>query len=496
MKYLYLVGLGRGDLASLAILDQEKLMEVGTFFCTAAPPHLVEFLSEQGRHVVNLGAFLENNGELSFNERGEKMVELVRSVLAEEGAAVCILPGRPWPGEVLKELLQQHLDQREVNVQYLPGEDVVLSLLESIDSSMDGKGDGVAGAVSNKGITLIDASCGDELKDPPHGGLLITQVYSQAVLAKLAGQLCHIYPSGHPAALWQFDQSGKATLSGMWTLQELSTSPGVPLHAWSFLYLSPPPLCSLGDMTAIMAELRSPKGCPWDRQQDHHSLKPYLLEEAYEVLEAIDSGDRVHLCEELGDLLLQVIFHSELAREQGDFSLWDVVDGITRKIYRRHPHVFQEEKLADAGAVVRRWQEIKLQEKGGKEDDRFALPPGLPALMKAQKVQKRAAAVGFDWPHVNGALEKVTEELKELEEARAGETTGRVAEEYGDLLFAIVNVARFLGVDAEQALAATVRKFIHRFAYIEKKVQATGKHFEAFSLDELDIFWEEAKFNE
>ncbi len=490
MKYFYMVGLGRGDLASLAILEQEKLMAVGTFFCTAAPPHLVEFLNEQGRRVINLEVFSRSNNEW------EKMVELVCSVLADEGAAAYVMPGRPWPGEALKGLLQQRLAPQEVTVQQLPGNDIVLSLLESIDASTDGKGSGKAEAASNKGITLIDASCGDEIKDPPHGGLLITQVYSQALLAKLAGQLCHIYPPAHPAELWQLDQLGKVTLSGEWALQELKDYPGLPLHAWSFLYLSPPQRCSLGDMTAIMAELRSPKGCPWDRQQDHRSLKPYLLEEAYEVLEAIDSGDRVHLCEELGDLLLQVIFHSELAREQGHFSLWDVVDGITRKIYRRHPHVFQEEKLADAGAVVRRWQEIKLQEKGGKEDDRFALPPGLPALMKAQKVQKKAAAVGFDWPHVNGALEKVTEELKELEEARAGETKGRVAEEYGDLLFAIVNVARFLGVDAEQALAAAVRKFIHRFAFIERKVQATGKHFESFSLEELDMFWEEAKFNE
>jgi tetrapyrrole methylase family protein / MazG family protein len=420
------------------------------------------------------------------------MVELVRSVLAEEQAAALILPGRPWPGDGLKGLLQR-LEPGEVLVQQLPGEDIVLSLLEAIDASLDGEGDGAVSASSKRGVTLIDASCGDALKDPPQGGLLINQVYSQALLAKLARQLCQIYPPDHAAALWQFDQAGKAALSGVWALQELTTSPPVSLHAWSFLYLEPAPRCSLGEMTAIMAELRSPKGCPWDRQQDHHTLKPYLLEEAYEVLEAIDSGDRPHLCEELGDLLLQVIFHSELAREQGHFSLWDVVDGITRKIYRRHPHVFQEEKLADAGAVVRRWQEIKLEEKGGKETDRFALPPGLPALMKAQKVQKRAAAVGFDWPHVDGALEKVAEELKELEEARVGEGKERVAEEYGDLLFAIVNVARFLGVDAEQALSAAVRKFIHRFAFIEGKVKATGEHFETFSLEELDIFWDEAK---
>ena len=495
MKILYMVGLGRGDIASLAALEQEKLTDVRTFFCTALPPHLEEYLKNKGRRVLKLDTSL-NSGNMTFSERSKEIGALVRGVLATEHTAACILPGRPWIGEALEKLLQKCLDPQEISMQRLPGEDIIFGLMEYISVSVEGKEHGESDETLCGGITLIDASCGDELKDPPHTALLITQVYSQALLTKLVGQLCHIYPSRHPAVLWQFDAYGKASLTGVWTLKDLAVSPDVTLHSWSFLYLSPPSRCSLGDMTAIMAKLRSPKGCPWDRQQDHHSLKPYLLEEAYEVLEAIDRGDRTHLCEELGDLLLQVIFHSELAREKGYFSLWDVVDGITRKIYRRHPHVFKEEKLADAGAVVRRWQEIKLQEKGGEEVDRLATPPGLPALMKAQKVQKRAAQVGFDWPNINGALEKVMEELNELEAARAGETKGRVLEEYGDLLFAMVNVARFLNVDAEQALSAAVQKFIHRFDYIEKKVQATGKQFDAFSLEELDIFWEEAKTKE
>jgi tetrapyrrole methylase family protein/MazG family protein len=248
-------------------------------------------------------------------------------------------------------------------------------------------------------------------------------------------------------------------------------------------------------MAAMMAELRSPAGCPWDRQQDHRSLRPYLLEETYEVLEAIDSGVAADLCEELGDLLLQVVFHSELAREKGEFSFWEVVDGITRKIYRRHPHVFRQEKATDARAVSQRWQEIKLREKeqGGKSTHRFDLPPTLPALMKAQKIQKKAAAVGFDWPHVDGALAKVGEELRELEAERAAGNREKIEEEFGDLLFAMVNVARFLGVDAEQSLAAAIRKFTSRFAYIEEKVKASGKDFKAFSLADLDYFWEEAK---
>lgn len=481
MKYLYIVGLGRGDHTSLSRLEQAELAKVKTFFCSTAPPHLEAFIKNKGRRLINL------------ETSGQKAVDLMGDVLANEQAAACLFPGRPWPGVVQIRELEQSMRSGEISVQYLYGEDILGELIEGVYSGMDRTGDGKGGLFSKGGITFVDASRGDDLKDPPQTGLLITHVYSDALLEKVVGKLSSIYPPGHQALLWQFDQYGKAFQAGAWTLQELATNPSIPLHVWSFLYLSPHPGCSLGEMTHIMAKLRSPNGCPWDRQQNHQTLKPYLLEETYEVLEAIDSGDSSHLCEELGDLLLQVIFHSELAREKGYFSLWDVIDGITRKIYRRHPHVFAEEHLADAHAVSRRWQEIKLQEKGGKAKDRFALPPGLPALMKAQKVQKRAATVGFDWPHVNGALEKVAEELRELEAARAGEGKGRVAEEYGDLLFAMVNVARFLGVDAEQALAAAVGKFIHRFAYIEKKVEASGKQFESFSLDELDIFWEEAK---
>ncbi|MEW5919884.1 MAG: nucleoside triphosphate pyrophosphohydrolase [Bacillota bacterium] len=500
MPHLYIVGLGRGDLSSIAAaLEQKKLSGVRSFICTAVPPHLEEFLATiKDRHLINLEASCVGTEDLPFAERREKMVETILDVLKEEQAAALLLPGRPWPGEILGRLLRQRLNLRETNISYLTGEDVILPLLDSMQLATAGRCESVAAFSFCRGVTILDALCGEELKEPPRGELLISQVYSHSLLTKLVEQLGDIYPAGHHAALWQFDRHGETVLHGSWTLDELAVLSVLPLHGWSFLHLSPPPRCSLGDMTAIMAELRSPEGCPWDRQQDHRSLRPYLLEETYEVLEAINSGDTAGLCEELGDLLLQVIFHSELAREQGDFSLWEVIDGITRKIYRRHPHVFQQEKLADARAVSRCWQEIKLQEKGkeGVKDDFFALPPGLPALMKAQKIQKRAAAVGFDWPNIEGALEKVGEELRELKAARTGEEREKVEEEYGDLLFAMVNVARFLHVDAEQALAAAIQKFTRRFQYIKGKVEATGKDFTFFSLEELDHFWEEAKFQE
>lgn len=503
MDELFIVGLGRGDLSSLAVsLEQGQLQRVRCFVCSAAPPHLEEFITaKMGRRLVNLDLSVRSRaGDLSFIQIRYTFLEAICDLLRQEKAVALLLPGRPWPGEVLQKLLRRSEGLRETAFHYLPAEEVILPLMEAMQPAAEEQCLKEVEPAFCRGITVVDALCGEELKEPPHGELLVTQVYSQTLLAKLLQQLGRIYPAGHCAALWQFDPMGEPFMLGSWTLKELSGLSELPLHGWTFLHLPPPPRCSLGDMTEIMAQLRSPGGCPWDRQQDHLSLRPYLLEETYEVLETLNSGDMAALCEELGDLLLQVIFHSELAREKGDFSLWDVIDGITRKIYRRHPHVFQQEKLADARAVSRRWQEIKLQEKGkqGKQGkhERLALPPGLPALIQAQKIQKRVAALGFDWPQIDGALEKVTEELAELKAAEKGKDRHEVEEEYGDLLFALVNVARFLNIDAEQALIAAVQKFTRRFMFIAAKVEATGKEFTSFSLEELDNFWEEAKLQE
>lgn len=500
MRCFYVLGLGRGEPRSLSTLMQNELADVCNFVCAAAPPQLVELLAEKGRRLISLETLAGGEEELSLAAHGEKLLAALLAAAAAEGQTALILPGRPWPGDFLPEQLRQRLSPQDVTLRCLPGEDVISGLLEQIHLTSREEGSTAAAEAyalsGSKGVTVLDACCAGALHDPPQGELLVSQVYSPTLLFALVECLARIYPLQQPAALWQFNRRGEACCRGTWSLKELAARPALPtLHSWSYLYLAPPYRHTLGDMTAMMSELRSPGGCPWDRQQDHRSLRPYLLEETHELLEAIDSGIDADICEELGDLLLQVVFHSELAREKGAFSFWEVVDGITRKIYRRHPHVFMQEKAADARAVSRRWQEIKLQEKkqGGKSASRFSLPPGLPALMKAQKIQKRAAAVGFDWPQIDGALAKVDEELKELEVQRAEGNRDNIEDEFGDLLFAMVNVARFLGVDAEQCLAAAIRKFTRRFAYIEEKVEASGKDFNDFCLADLDHFWEEAK---
>ncbi len=252
------------------------------------------------------------------------------------------------------------------------------------------------------------------------------------------------------------------------------------------------------ELVGIMTRLRAADGCPWDREQDHITLKPYLLEETYEVLDAIEAGDDGQLRSELGDVLLQVVFHAQIASETGRFTADDVCRAITEKLIRRHPHVFADVAVADSNDVLRNWEQIKLEERGGDEGPAPSaldgVPRPLPALLRAQRVQEKASHVGFDWEHVDGALAKVTEEIEELrQECDAGGTPERIHEEFGDLLFALVNVARFMKVAPEDALRGAVDKFDRRFRRVEQVLAARGTSLREATLQEMDTVWNEIK---
>ena len=249
------------------------------------------------------------------------------------------------------------------------------------------------------------------------------------------------------------------------------------------------------DLRLIMKELRSDHGCPWDREQDHKSIRMDVLEEAYEVMEAIDSDNSELLKEELGDLMLQVIFHSEIESEKGVFDLDDVADGICKKLIYRHPHVFGDVKVNNSADVLKNWDALKSKSKNEeKASDRLkSVPKLLPALMRGEKVGKRAANVGFDFTDVNEVIDRLKSEISELEEAINSYSDIKIEEELGDILFSCTNLSRFLKKDSEKALTFAINKFIIRFSSVEALIEEDGKTFSELSQEQLNDYWEKAK---
>ncbi len=260
---------------------------------------------------------------------------------------------------------------------------------------------------------------------------------------------------------------------------------------------NPKPLLSPGEgftrLVEIMARLRAPGGCPWDREQSFDTIKPYLLEETYEVMDAIDARDWDGLAEELGDLMLQSVFFAQMASEEDRFTIADSLEAINSKLVRRHPHVFADGDAKTSDEVLQRWDEIKKTEKPQTKGLLAGVPRSLPALVEAEKIAKKAAGAAFDWENIGQVFEKLQEELGELEQAREAGSQEAIEDEFGDVLFVMVNIARFLNVDPEQALRKTNTKFRTRFEYVERGVEAQGKTLKEAGIQEMERLWQEAK---
>jgi tetrapyrrole methylase family protein/MazG family protein len=313
----------------------------------------------------------------------------------------------------------------------------------------------------------------------------------------LRSTLLQRYPANHPVQVVSLG-NGDLLDRQQATLEAIAFSSSASQVA---LHLVPLPinadLRSLDGLAWVVARLYGPAGCPWDRQQTHQSLRNALLEEAYEVLEALDAGDMVGLREELGDLLLNIVSQSEMARQEGQFELGTVLENVASKLLRRHPHVFGELAVSGTGEVLQNWEQIKAQELAAKGRSRASaldgIPPGLPALAAAEKLAKKASRAGFSWPDSVSTWAKVEEELAELRAAVLANDHAHSAEEFGDLLFTLVVVARLLHIDPEIALRETNAKFRHRFIGVEQAAAATGKRLDQCSIEELLIFWNDAK---
>ena len=337
-------------------------------------------------------------------------------------------------------------------------------------------------------LTLLDAqefSSAHFPPTPPDVDMLILGVDSLELAAQVKAVLQANYPDEHGIFLVD---AGKKKEERLGTLGagEYSSSTCVFIPSLG-------QGTSLESFTEIVAHLRAPDGCPWDKEQTHQTLRKHLLEESYETLSAIDANDVDGMREEFGDLLLQIVLNAQIASETKDFSMREIVKGIYDKIVRRHPHVFGDVKLEGVDGVLLNWEKLKEKERGKKKEDKGLLdgvPSILPALNQAQEYQDRAARVGFDWPEIDGVLDKIREEIEEIKQAQ---NLVEVTAELGDLFFVLVNLARWRKVDAESALREANLKFKKRFGFVEKSAKAQGRNLSDMTLEEMDAFWNEAK---
>lgn len=405
---------------------------------------------------------------------------------ARNSDVVYAVPGDPFMGEATTARLLQGAEAAGIHVEIVHGLSFVEPSLKLV--GVDGMG----------GLQILDGLDIAALHHPsinPDAPALIGQVYSRQVASDIKLTLMNQYADDFAVTLIHAAGTPDAIMETL-PLHELDRSDNIS-HLTSLYIPAAGNMASFEQFQEIIAHLRAPEGCPWDREQTHESLRPYLIEEAYEVLEAIDNGDWNALYEELGDLLLQVVLHTQVAIDDGEFYMTDVLRHVSNKMIRRHPHVWGDTVANDAGTVLKNWEMLKKAEyaangRGGQRDSLLdGVPKGLPALAQSLKYQEKAAKVGFDWPEVSGVLDKVREEMAEIEAAPTPEAR---FEEFGDLMFVLVNFARWMGIaDPESALREANAKFYRRFRYVENAVAESGKPFSDYTLAELDVFWDAAK---
>jgi tetrapyrrole methylase family protein/MazG family protein len=419
----------------------------------------------------------------SFDEVYTEIVDQILALGRRPGGVIYAVPGHPFVAESTSLEIYRRAMGAEIPVQVCDG----LSFLEPVFSSL-----GIDPFPSTALVDALALMSGHHPLFPPDSPALIAQIYDVYIAAEVKLTLMNLYPDEHPVKLVHAAGTEKIMIEEL-PLYGIDRSHHIGLS--TVLYLPP-----LGESTSfevlqeIAAHLRAPEGCPWDQVQTLQSMRPHLMEEAYEVLAAIDSENPIGIKEELGDLLLVVTMLMQICAEEGDFNSADVINGISTKLIHRHPHVFGELQVDGEKAVLENWEKLKAKERAANGEGEKGLLEGvsiaLPALTQAQEYQSRAARVGFDWQAVDGVIEKVAEEVTEIQ--NAPDEASR-ASELGDLFFALVNLSRWYEVDTESALRAANIRFKERFSHIEGAARAQGRDIREMSLDEMDALWDEAK---
>lgn len=477
-----IVGLGAGDLNQLPYGVYRLLTQSKQLFLRTKEHPVISELGDQ-IHYESFDVIYEENDD--FDQVYTSIVEILLTT-ANEMDVIYAVPGHPLVAEKTVQLLLKEGREKGYTVKIEGGQSFLDSTFQALEID------------PVEGFQLVDAF--DLKRDMLQlkGHVIITQVYDQIIASEVKLTLMEQLPDDYKikivtaagSSIQELKEIELYELDRETTINNLTSVYVPPVKDEAILYHQ------FSSFREIIAELRGPNGCPWDKEQTHQSLKKYLIEECYELIEAIDKDDVDHIIEELGDVLLQVVLHAQIGEDEGLFSIDEVIRGVAEKMVRRHPHVFGNHSVADSNEVLANWEEIKRQEKGNREDQSVldAVAASLPALSKAYHLQKKAAKVGFDWPSVEGAWVKVKEELKEFEEEIAANNDQQfIMKEFGDLLFAFVNVGRHYKIEPEEALSATNVKFIDRFRYIEKMAYERRKELQNMSLEEMDYYWNEAK---
>lgn len=476
MNTIQIIGLGAGGLDDLTIKAHKALNEnIPTFARTERHP-IVKKLKEE----INIECFDDFFEKYeTFDEVYEKITDNVIELSKKYEKINYCTAGSPYYGDIVtKKLLNEY--KGEINI-------IIIDGMSFLDKCIK-----LSGFSDYKSIKVLDCLETDEFSFDINSLNIITQVYDMEMASQLKLKLMELYPDISPMLkvdvleesvkkipLFLLDQEKKYGFSTYFCI--------LPIE------ISENSVYNVTNLCRIVKILRGPDGCPWDRKQTHESIRQNVIEEAYEVVDAIDNDDIDNLIEELGDLLFQVVFHAELGSEEGYFNLNDIVTNLCNKMYSRHPHVFGDIKARNVDEALKSWESSKLKEKSldSYTDNLKNVPKALSPLSRSYKIQKRAAEVGFDWPNAEGAVLKIKEELFEFIEEYNKNDSVKMEEEFGDLLFALVNLARFVKINPDVALNRTINKFIDRFEYIETHAD---KSLKEMTLEEMDELWEKSKF--
>ena len=472
---IIVVGLGPGAAQHISLETIAAMKNADEVILRTSIHPSVASLSEYGINYSSLDECYLNS------DFSQVYSEIVDSLLkkAQGRSIVYAVPGSPQVAEKTVALLREKAAAQNIALKILPA----LSFLDVFFSAL---------AIDPvNGLAIVDALCPEDIACAGDLPLLVTQVYNKQVASDIKLTLMEKYPDEckifflHNLGLPDEDvrEIPLFELDRQERIDHL-TSVYIPRFSGSM---------DVTPLVDTLARLRAPDGCPWDKEQTAASLREYLIEETYEVIDAIDRENAKELCDELGDLLLQIVFHARIAEEKGCFSMQNVVENVVEKMYRRHPHVFGTIQVGSSAEVISNWEQIKKTEYTERQKVLDGVPTGLPSLSAAYKLQNKAGKVGFDWPDITGVWDKLDEEIAELKEALAGKSSDSVEHELGDILFAISNLARHIKCNPEIALNAANNRFKERFSYVEECVKKSQKTWQDFSLAELDVFWEQGK---